>query len=637
MSNVQTTATESFQFKAEVQQLLNILVHSLYTEREIFLRELISNASDALNRLQFELLTNRDVLDPDAELGIWLTADEEANTLTIRDTGIGMTRDELIANLGTIAKSGAAEFLAQLKENRDRAGDIIGQFGVGFYSVFMVAKKVEVLSRSYRKEAEAIRWVSDGSETYTIEPADKPDRGTTIIVHLTDEAKEFAAEHRLRSVIKKHSDFITHPIYLGDGKEPVNQRTALWRRSPSEVTAEQYTDFYKQLTLDFEEPLAHLHLSVDAPVQVHALLFFPARREGSILSLRKEPGLKLYSHNVLIEEYTTDLLPNHFRFVHGVVDSEDISLNVSREAAQNTRVIEKLKNLLTKRVVRVLEELGEKEPDKYRRFWKEFGVFIKEGIATDITARDTLAKLLRFPASTGGPDDLISLADYVEAMPEGQKDIYYLMADSFAAAEHSPHMDAFKKRNIPVLYMTDPMDSFVLTTLREYDGHSLKNVEQVELETDEEEKAAEEAARASLPDDRFAEVLARFKSVLGERVEDVREAKRLRHSPARLVAPKDQPGQEMERIRRLLERDYEIPRRVLEINRGHAIIRNLADLIGKNAPLADAVIEQLFDNALLVEGLHPNPAEMIPRLQTILEAATKETQPAGEGANQHRH
>ena len=620
-----TKTAESFQFKAEIQQLLNILVHSLYTDKEIFLRELISNASDALNRVQFEMLTNHDVLDPDAELGIWLSADEDAKTITIRDTGIGMTRDELIENLGTIAKSGAKEFLERLKESKEHATEIIGQFGVGFYSVFMVAKEVEVISRSYHKDAEAVRWVSDGSETYTIESAEKSDRGTTIIIKLNDDAHEFASLHRLENIVKKHSDFVTYPIYIGEGddRRVVNQQTALWRQSPSEVEEEKYNEFYKQLTLDFTDPLAHIHLSVDAPVQVKALLFIPATREGSVFSLRKDPGLKLYSRNVLIEEYTTDLLPNHYRFVHGVVDSEDISLSVSREAVQNTRVINKLKNLLTKRVTRTLEEMGKDDPEKYRKFWDEFSPFIKEGIATDPTTIESLAPLLRFPCSTCEPDELISLKDYVEKMPEGQEEIYYLIADSVAAAANSPHMDRFKKRNIPVLYMVDTMDTFMLTTFREFDGKKLQNVETAQLDDTEEDTATDEAAKEKLPDDQFAEVIARFKSVLGDRVEDVREAKHLHNSPVRLVAPEGAEGQEMERIRRLLEKDYEIPKRVLEINRGHPIVQNIATLLKTNFGTADMLIEQLFDNALLAEGLHPNPAEMLPRIQKLMEMLGK--------------
>lgn len=614
-----TTTGESFQFKAEVQQLLNILVHSLYTDKEIFLRELVSNASDALNRLQFEMLTNKDVLNPAAELAIWLSVDEEAKTITIRDTGVGLTRDELISNLGTIAKSGAADFLARLKESKEHAGNIIGQFGVGFYSVFMVAKEVEVISRSFRPEAEAVRWVSDGSETYTIAPADKTERGTTITVKLNDDAHDFANEYRLENIVKKYSDFVTYPIYVGEGdkQHAANQQTALWRQSPGEVEAEKYAEFYKQLTLDFEEPLTHLHLSVDAPVQMKALLFVPAKREGSIFSLRKEPGLKLYSRNVLIEEYTTNLLPNHFRFVHGVVDSEDISLSVSREAVQNTRVIEKLKSLLTKRVMRMLEDLDQESPEKYRQFRKEFSPFIKEGIATDPTAGASLTKLLRFHCSTVEEDNLISLPQYIESMPEDQDVIYYILSDSLSAAQNSPHMDYFKKRNIPVLYMTDTLDGFMLASLREFDGHSLQNVDTATLEADDEPEAEE--AKSQLPDDQFAEVITRFKSVLAERVENVREAHHLSSSPVRLVAPEGAQGQEMDRIRRLLDQEYEVPRRVLELNRGHAIIQNIARLLKSNLSLADTLIEQLFDSALLSEGLHPNPVDMLPRIQQLME------------------
>ena len=615
-----TPKTESFQFQAEIQQLLSILVHSLYTDKEIFLRELISNASDALNRVQFEMLTNDDVLDADAELAIWLEADEDAKTITLRDSGIGMTHDELIANLGTIAKSGASDFLAQLKSQKEHSNNIIGKFGVGFYSVFMVAKEVEVISKSYRKDAEAVRWTSDGSSTYTIGTAEKAERGTTLIIKLNDDSEEFANIHRLESIVRKHSDFVTFPIYVKGEDEPrtANQQTALWRQSASEIDDEKYNDFYKQLTMDFTDPIAHIHLSADAPVQVNALLFFPAVREGNMFSLRQEPGLKLYSRNALIEEYITDLLPNHFRFVQGVVDSEDLSLSVSRESVQNTRVINKLKGLLTKRVIRTLEELGKNDAEKYKAFWKEFSPFIKEGIATDPTATESLLPLLRFHASNVGSDELISLKDYVESLPEGQTDIYYLIADGVSAANNSPHMDSFKKRDLPVLYFVDSIDSFMLNSLREFDGHPLKNVDTVELDATEEDTAAEEAAKSKLPDDEFAAVITRFKSVLGDKIEDVKEAKNLSSSPIRLVAPEGAEGKEMDRIRRMLEQDYEVPKRVVEINRGHSIIQNVASLLKTDFGKADLFIEQLFDNALLGEGLHPNPAEMLPRIQQLM-------------------
>ena len=355
-------SAQAYEFKAEIQQLLNILVHSLYTERDIFLRELISNASDALSRVQFEMLTNRDVLDHDAELKITIECDKDARTLTIRDTGIGMTRDEIVENLGTIAHSGAAEFLKKLQAEKKPA-DVIGQFGVGFYSVYMVADEVTVTSRSYRPEAQAVRWTSKGDNTYTLEDAEKTDRGTEIVVHLKEDAAEYAQDWKIEQIVKKHSDFVSFPIHVKD--HAVNQQTALWRQSPREVTDEQYDNFYKQLTLDFEAPLRHIHFVADVPVDVHAVLFIPAKRERGMFSLRKDDGLKLYSRKVLIQEYFKDLLPSYFRFVQGVVDSEDLPLNVSRESIQNNRAMAKLKSTLTHKLIGELEELGEKDAAKY--------------------------------------------------------------------------------------------------------------------------------------------------------------------------------------------------------------------------------------------------------------------------------
>ena len=361
--------TESHEFKAEIQQLLNILVHSLYTERDIFLRELISNASDALSRVQFELLTNRDVLDPDAELKIVVECDKDAKTITVRDTGIGLTRDEMVENLGTIAHSGAAEFMKRLQAEKKPA-DVIGQFGVGFYSVYMVADEVTVTSRSYRPDAQAVEWTSKGDNTYTLADVEKADRGTVITVKLKEDAAEYAEDWKLEQIIKKHSDFVSFPIYVKD--KAVNRQTALWRQSPREVTAEQYDEFYKHLTLDFDAPLTHVHLVADVPVDVHAILYVPAKRERGIFSLRKDDGLKLYSRKILISEYFKDLLPQYFRFIQGVVDSEDLPLNVSREAIQNNRAAAKLKSTLTHKIATELADLGEKTPPNMRileRIW----------------------------------------------------------------------------------------------------------------------------------------------------------------------------------------------------------------------------------------------------------------------------
>jgi len=428
---------ESFEFKAEIQQLLSILVHSLYTEREIFLRELISNASDALNRIQFEMLTNREVLEPGAELAIRIEADEEARTLTISDTGIGMTRDEIAQDLGTIAHSGAAAFLRRLEEEERPSVEMIGQFGVGFYSVFMVAKEVRVVSRSYRPDAEAVEWVSDGSTSYRLGPAKMDTRGTRIEIKLKEDAVEFASPWRLEQIVRKHSDFVAFPIYVGDSKEPANRRIAPWRQSPREVTDEEYREFYKHLTLDFEEPLLHIHLVTDAPVNLRSILYVPARRERGILSPRTDHGLRLYIRNVLIQEYNKDLLPSYLRFVEGVVESEDLPLNISRETVQASPAARRIQKALTRKLLRELEALGQEEPDRYRTLWQEFGVFIKEGIASDPPAQKDLLPLLLFP-STRSDGGLISLAQYVERMADDQPAIYYVLGDDLKSVVHSP-------------------------------------------------------------------------------------------------------------------------------------------------------------------------------------------------------
>jgi molecular chaperone HtpG len=621
------TKSKSIEFRAEVQKLLHILVHSLYTNREIFLRELISNASDALHRIQFEMLTNTNVVDPGAGLVIRIEVDKEAKTLRINDTGIGMTWDEIVENLGTIARSGAEAFLTRLKDDEMAANDIIGQFGVGFYSVFMVADKVEVRSRSYDPEAEAILWVATGGDTYHLELApDKTERGTEITIYLRDDATEFAEEYRVREIVKRHSDFVSFPIYLGDGEQPVNEQTAIWRQSPRDVEDEAYDNFYRQLTLDFELPLARLHTSVDAPVQMSALLFIPARKDRGLLALspRKEEGLKLYSRKVLIQEYSKDLLPNYFRFVQGVAESEDLPLNISRETVQTNRLMERMKGILTRRLHNILEQLAADQPDKYHQFWKEYGVFIKEGIATEPTGREPLSPLLRFASSKSATGELTSLKAYTERMPDTQEVIFYILGDSTTSVENHPHLDYFKKHDLEVLYLVEPMDSFLLVGLTEFDGHKLQNVETAEVDLSDEAKTEVDEAQQLTKAD-WAEIVVRFKTVLADRIEDVRASKRLTTSPCRLVSPDSQSGQEMDRVRRLLDQDFEVPKKILEINRGHPLMQNLAKRLSdlSERELVDTIIEQLFESALLGEGLHPNPAEMIPRIQKLMEAAVK--------------
>ncbi len=609
-------------FKAEIKQLLDILVHSLYTEREIFLRELISNASDALSRMRLVMLTEQGVLDPEAELAIRISADPDKRLLTIEDTGVGMTLEELDENLGTIAHSGARAFLEATQKGEkepQNLAEIIGQFGVGFYSVFMVADKVVVTSRSYRPEAQAARWISEGGETYVLEPAEKEARGTRLEIHLKEEAAEFAREHRLRDIIRRHSDFVTYPIYLGEGEEPVNTRKALWRESPGAVSEEQYADFYKQFTLDFEPPLLHLHLRADAPVQLYALLYIPAKAERGMFSLRKEDGLKLYARKVLIREYTKDLLPEYLRFVQGVVDSEDLPLNVSREMVQSNRVVERIRKVLEGKVLGALKGMAAKEPEKYARFWEEFGRFIKEGVATlqDEAARKKLYPLLRF-RSTRFPDRWVSLDEYVGRMKGGQKAIYYLLGEDAASVLNSPHLDPFRAQGYEVLTLTDAIDSFLAVMLKEYEGFSFQNAASADVTLPKED--AEEKEDTAPEEEALTPLLERFRAVLGERVAEVRFSRRLSASVARLSDPEGAPDAEMQRVYRYLGKDYEVPKKVLELNPHHAMLRRLAAL-PEDDPLAEAAIEQIYENALLLEGLHPNPASMTERIQQLMEAA----------------
>lgn len=622
------TTQESYTFKTEVKQLLHILVHSLYKERDIFLRELISNASDAMTRMHFEMLTNQDVVDPDVPLAIHIevpeTAENEPKKLIIKDSGIGMTHDELITNLGTIAQSGAREFLAKLSEGQVDPGDVIGQFGVGFYSVFMVADEVRVVSRSYHKEAEAAAWVSDGSDQFRLEPATKTDRGTELHITLKKDAEEFAQTWKLRQIIKKHSDFVRYPIYIGT--DQANQQTSLWRKSLSDVAADDYKKFYQQMTLDFEEPLTTIHFSSDAPVNVRALLFVPAKREKGILASRKEPGVMLYSHNVLIQEYCNDLLPKWLSFVDGVVDSEDLPLNVSRETVQNNRLMKQLAKMIRGRVMRELKKLADNDAAKYVTFWDEFGRFFKEGIATDPEAKEEVLPLFRYRSSKSG-EELVSLDAYIGRMQEGQETIYYVLGDDAKSVAHSPHLDPFQARNLEVLYWVDPLDSFIAPSLNEFQGKKFQNIDSADLELPElKEDEKEETAESSItPEPEFNRLIGRCVTTLGDRIVEVRASKVLKDNPVRLVSPKDEANREMQRIYRFLDKEYKVPKKILEVNRNHPLIANLARLV-TNKPDSELIglsIEQLYESALVQEGLHPNPVEMLPRIQKLMALAAE--------------
>ncbi|MBT3338930.1 MAG: molecular chaperone HtpG [Anaerolineae bacterium] len=607
--------SQSFTFKAETKQLLNILIHSLYKDKEVFLRELLSNASDALNRFHFEMLTNQNVLDPEVELKIHISVDKDERTLVIQDTGIGMTKDEIIENLGTIAQSGARNFIEATRDTEVDISQVIGQFGVGFYSVFMAAEWVRVTSRSFKPRAKAVSWYATGEDDFEVSPAEMNERGTKIEIKLKEDAAEFADETRIRNTIKKHSDYIGFPIYVGDSESQANQQTSLWRSARNEITDEQYNDFYRQMTMEFEEPLLRIHAVTDAPVQLFALLFIPNKAERGMFSLRKEDGLKLYSRNILIDEYNKDLLPEYLRFVHGVVDSEDLPLNVSRETVQSSGLMLRLKKIVTGQVMRELETLAKKDAEKYIAFWEEFGVFLKQGIASEPLETEKVQPLLRFKTNLNA-ETWSSLDDYVERMQEGQKEIYYIVGDDPRSVVRSPHLDYFQSAGTEVLLLTDPMDSFMLMGLNKYKEYELKNVAQADVETPEANEKESEAEKIS--EDEFATLLERFKEILGERVTDIRASNRLSQSVARLVDPDDSLNPELQRVYRYLGQEYEVPKKILELNPSHLILKRL--LAEKaDANLQKEIIEQIYDSALLVEGLHPDPSSMAPRIQNLME------------------
>ena len=606
---------QSFHFKAETKQLLNILIHSLYKDREVFLRELLSNASDALNRLRFEMVTNQDVLDPGAEPCIRLKVDKETRMLIIQDTGMGMTKEEIIENLGTIAQSGARKFLEATKDKNADLTQVIGQFGVGFYSVFMVADWVRVTSRSYKPRAKAVCWYATGEDDYEVSPAEMTERGTKVEIKLKEDAAEFADEYRLKNIIHKHSEYIGFPIYIGEDKQSVNKQTSIWRMSKQNVTEEQYTDFYKQLTLDFEDPLLHVHIVTDAPVQLYALLYVPGKGERGIFSSRRDDGLKLYSRNILIDEYNKDLLPEYLRFVQGVMDSEDLPLNVSRETVQATGLIARLKKVVTGQVMKELETLAKNDTEKYQIFWKEFGVYLKQGVATNLAETENIYPLLRFKTNSY-PETWSSLEDYVGRMKPEQKEIYFIVGDDPKSILRSPHLDYFQSQATEVLLLTEPMDSFMLMGLRKYKDFELKNVAQAEITDQPKETEGQE----QIAETDFSKLIERFKQVLGERVTDVRASNRLSHSVARLADADGALNPELQRVYKYLGKEYEIPKKILELNPSHTILKKLIEM-DPASELQTLIIEQIYDSALLVEGLHPDPSSMAPRVQQIIEAA----------------
>lgn len=626
---------ETHEFRAEIRKLLDIITHSIYTNREIFLRELVSNASDALDKLRFEQSRGTTVANPDEALEIRITTDKDAGRITIADTGCGMTRDELIDHLGTIAKSGTEAFMRSVADNKDAASNLIGRFGVGFYSVFMVTDSVAVTSRSFAPDAAPARWISDGSGSFTVEDVtgDVP-RGTSIEITLKEETKEYADPERVKSVLRTHSNFISFPI-LVDG-EKINTIPALWRESKFSVTPEQYKEFYQFLTYDTEEPLATIHVSVDAPVQFTALLFIPKHGLGP-MAFREQlhHGLDLYVRRVLISKETKELIPEYLGFVRGVVDTEDLPLNISRETLQENVVLRKIQSVLVKQILDKLKALAKEDPAKYNEFFTAHGQGFKLGYS-DYAHREAFADLVRFDSSAleQGDDDteektgLTSLADYVSRARDGQKSIYHLSGPSRAALDLNPHLEIFKSKGLEVLYLYEPVDEFIMDSIGTYKELTLKSAELADAaELDPFEAKAEEqkapemtAAEAGSLED----FLKAVKDILGDRVTDVRVSTRLTQSPSCLVSPDDRMTSSMQKIMRLVSKDTSVPKKALEINRDHGLIRNLLAIYRRDAadPFIGKAVEQLYDSALLLDGYLSDPHQMVARINDLLADAS---------------
>ena len=613
---------EKMEFQAEVKQLLHLMIHSLYSHKEIFLRELISNSSDAIDKARYESLTNVDVLGEDKTFRIKVSVDKDKKTILITDNGVGMSRQELIQNIGTIASSGTRRFVEKLSGDQKKDMSLIGQFGVGFYSVFMVADKVILTTRRLGAAEPAIRWESAGDGSYTLEEAAKEDRGTELEIHVKDGEEEFLEDWKIRSIIRKYSEYITHPIYLADkdGKEErLNDKPPLWRRSKSDITKEQYEEFYKHLSLDQEPPLAWSHNQVEGAMEYTTLLYVPAKAPYDLFQPERQNGLSLYVKRVFIMNDCKELVPSYLRFVKGVVDSEDLPLNVSREILQKNAVIQKINKSATKKVLQLLETMAKEDAGKYRTFWKEFGSVMKEGFHMNWENLDELKRLVRFESSRTQEGDYVGLEEYVPRMKDGQKDIYYITGESRAAVDRSPHLEVFKTKDIEVLYLTDPIDEWVVQGLTEFDGKKLVNVSKGDLDLGELSKEEKETRKEA--EGQYKDFMKDFQDRMGDILKEVRVTTRLKESPAVLVSGEEDLGANMERILKMARQNVTASKRILEINPEHPIIQNLRKLHAADAasPKLKEWYSLLVDQALLAEGSEiKDPAGYVSRVNVLL-------------------
>jgi TNF receptor-associated protein 1 len=611
-----TTTPQTFEFQAEIKQLLDIVIHSLYTEKEIFVRELVSNASDALEKLRHLNLTEKAIFDDKLELEINITTDDKAKTFTIQDFGIGMTQTELVENLGTIAHSGSKAFVKALGEGDQKAAGLIGQFGVGFYSSFMVAKTVKVYTHSWRESEPGLLWTSDGAGSFAIEESTGERRGCKIVIELKDECSEYSQEWRVKEILERYSAFVSFPVNL-NGKR-INTVQALWLRSKNEIKEEEYDDFYKFQAHDSEKPSLRLHFSADAPISINALLYVPKENTEKIGLSRLEPSVALYCRKVLIDSKPKDLLPEWLRFLKGVVDSEDLPLNISRETMQDRSLVEKLNRVITKRFLKFLEEESKNQPEAYAAFYKEFGVFLKEGAALDFTHKESLTKLLRFESSLTDKGKTTTFADYVSRMGADQKEIYYIVGPNREAIEAGPYLEGFRARNLEVLFCYETVDEYVMNNVREFDGKKLTAADHADVKLSEQPKA-----EGALGEAETKSLLEWLKESLGERVADVRASDRLVDSPALALNADKFGSPHMRRLMKAMNKDGgQSPLRVnLEVNPRHAVIKRLAELQVSAPEKAKLIAEQILDNALISAGLLDDASAMVKRLYKILETA----------------
>lgn len=610
---------EKFEYKAEMKQLLHLIVHSLYTHPEVFLRELVSNASDALSKIRYRKLTDQNVLDKDVELEIKITVDSQKKTFSIEDRGIGMTKEDLTENIGTVARSGTLEFLQKMKDAKKDAGDLIGKFGIGFYSVFMATDEVTIETRHADENSQGYRWVSSGEGSYTIEEIDKSERGTKITFTLNDSAKEYADENRIKEIIKKYSNFADFPIFVGEDK--VNTVDALWRRSEKEVKDDERNEFYKFITNDFEDPLSHLQLSIEgAGAEFKALLFIPQRAPFDLMRNQEHKTVQLYTNKIMIMDDCKDLLPEYLQFVRGVVDTSDLPLNVSREVIQSSAVMTKIKGVLTAKIIQWLQRMAKKEEEKYLTFYKTFSPLFKTGINSDFVNREKLIELLRFESSTLKEGEVTSFKDYAGRMKKDQKDIYYLSGDNREHVERNPNLEYFKKHNVEVMFLLEPVDMFVMPSVTEYDKKPVKAIDKgdIDLEMGDKKEEKEDVNLSK-------SLVGLFKETLKDQVEDVKISKRLVDSAVTLVTGDNGMDRQMEKMMKMMGQDAPSSKRIMEVNVDHPVVKNLSRLYLANPSdnFLKKCIIQLHDSAQLIDGELPSRSDYVKRMMDIMEEATK--------------